>query len=120
MEKGAPVVSTGAGVESADSAHQEVVVLVVPVRVAVLEVLDEGVVAAVLRVFELSTSPSRRLAPISGVTASDHSSPWWAQVSVVRLAVGLWPSGSTGFNTRSGMMTLIVMQQALRKSCVRS
>jgi hypothetical protein len=50
------------------------VVLVVPVAVAVLEVLDEGVVAGVLRNAGLSTSPGRRLAPISLETAPDHKS----------------------------------------------
>jgi hypothetical protein len=59
-------------------------------------------------------------------TAPDQSaSCWGSPVSVVRMAVApqlaglapvsVWASGSTGFNTRSGMMALTVMQQALRK-----
>jgi hypothetical protein len=75
------------GVESADGDSPELVVLVVvDVAVAVLEVLDPGVVGRVLRGAELSTSPRRRLAPISGATAPDRAGTVPA-VSVVRVAV---------------------------------
>ena len=108
--------------ESADGASAELVVLVVGVAVAVLEVLAPGVVARVLRSVELSTSPCRRLAPISGVTAPDRVAlVCRAVVSVVRLAVGpagvQAPSGSTRFIKRTGMAALAVMRQALRRWC---
>ena len=120
MVNGAPPAAE-LGDESAEGDHTELVILVVPVRVAVLEVLDEGVVGAVLRGVVLSTSPSRRLASISGVTAPDQSaSCWGSPVSVVRMAVALWASGSTRFIKRSDMMALTVMQQALRKNCART
>jgi hypothetical protein len=109
------------GNEYAGCTHSVLVVLVVPVRVAVLEVLNEGVVAGVLRVFELSTSPLRRGCPIRSETAPDHSpSCWGSAVSVVRLAVGLTcavgPSGSTGFIKRTGLVAMTIKQQALRKN----
>lgn len=108
--------------ESADRTGAELVVLVVGVAVAVLEVLAPGVVARVLRSVELSTSPRRRLAPISGETAPDRAAlVCRAVVSVVRLAVGAAsvrePSGSTRFIKRTGMAALTVMLQALRRWC---
>lgn len=103
------------GDESAEGPHPELVVLVVPVAVAVAEVLREGVVRAVLRDAELSTSSGRRLAPISWVTAPDLGARFWASpVSGVRMAVGVLPSGSTRFMRRTGMRALTVIQQALR------
>jgi hypothetical protein len=99
--------------ESAEGTNAQLVVLVVPVRVAVLEVLGEGVVARVLRDIELSTSPRRGHAEASGETAPDQSaSCCCSPVSVVRMAVGLCPSGSTGFIGRTGVRALTVMLQA--------
>ena len=92
--------------------------LVVPVAVAVLEVLRDSVVAGVLRGCELSTSSGRRVASISPVTAPDQSpSCCGSAVSVVRMAVGLCPSGSTGFISRTGVVAMTITQQALRKNC---
>ena len=116
MEKGAPSVGWW-GNESAHGTHPKLVVLVVPVAVAVLEVLHDGVVAGVLRLFKLSTSPRQRLAPISGETAPDQSaSCWGSPVSVVRMAVALWASGLTGFIKRTGLVAMTIKQQALEKS----
>lgn len=49
--------------------------------------------------------------PISGETAPDLANTD-AAVSVVRMAVGLWPSGTTRFNVRTGMRAVTVMLQA--------
>lgn len=68
--------------------------------------------------FELSTSPSRRVSPISPETAPDHSpSCWGSAVSVVRMAVACGASGSTGFIKRTGLVAMTIRQQALRKNC---
>lgn len=68
--------------------------------------------------FELSTSPGPRLAPMGPATAPDQSaSCWGSPVSVVCMAVGLWPSGSTGFIKRTGLVAMTIKQQALRKNC---
>lgn len=61
----------------------ELVVLVVPVRVAVLEVLVTGVVIAVLRAFVLSTSPDRF--ELGSETARDHAKK--LAVSLMGMAV---------------------------------
>ena len=70
----------------ADSSDEEVVVLVVVVLVAVVEVLVPGRGVRGLRCVALSTSPRRRLAPISGETAPDPAWPWPA-VSVMRVSL---------------------------------
>jgi hypothetical protein len=72
------------GYPSAEGAHQVVVVLVIPVLVAVVEVLDPRVAGVgVLRTIVLSTSPSRIL---GRVTARDAAGQLPA-VSLLRLAV---------------------------------
>jgi hypothetical protein len=74
------------GGESADGSRLGLEALVVVVLVAVVEVLVVGVVVGVLRRVVLSTSPGRRLEPISVVTAPDLVCTL-AAVSVVRLSV---------------------------------
>ncbi len=81
-------------IKSADQPEAVLVVLVVVVLIAVVEVLNVGVVGRVLRPFVLSTSPRRRLAPISGETAPDGPTDSSA-VSAMRMAVTLWVSGTT-------------------------
>ena len=60
----------------------------------------------------LSTSPCRRLAPISRGTAPDLPGALPA-VSVVRMAVALWASGTTRLKDRSVMAALASMKRAM-------
>src|SRR4051794_30278984 len=85
-----------ASVQSADSAGPIGVVLVVVVLVAVVEVLAPRVilVARVLRPFVLSTLSRRRSQSINASAAQDRSRPR-LEVSLTRMAVTLWASGTT-------------------------
>ena len=86
-------------VESADWTSAKLVVLVVVVAVAVLEVLNPGVVARVLRRVGLSMLLHRRQLPISAAAVQVLRAPGGAAVTLVHLAVGCWPSGPTRFKS---------------------